>query len=161
MDASLVRLSPLPLGTPAAPPRAPKPHAPESLEAVRRLIETTHLSYRVIAARTGIPRATISRHVLAWGWLRPALEESEPPLTPAGRRRAIRGELADRLLRAAEQRVFQVSMDPTARSAAFAQAARLLALAQRLDRPGQPRGRVARAKRLKSARPPDHGRQDR
>ena len=101
--------------------------------------------------KPGVPRSTIARHVLEQGWLRPTAGTEEPPQSPAAQRRARRGELAALVLRAAEQRVFEVSMNPTARPAAFAQAARLLTLAQRLDRPGQPRNRTPRRLRLKTA----------
>lgn len=40
-------------------------------------------------------------------------------------------------------------MNPTASAVAFARAVRLLKLVQQLDRPGQPRNRVALAKRVK------------
>ncbi|WP_284317306.1 hypothetical protein, partial [Methylobacterium gnaphalii] len=55
----------------------------------------------------------------------------------------------ERVLRAAEDLVRRVELDPAATPAAFARAVRVLALAQRLDRPGMPRSRVSRARRAK------------
>lgn len=150
MFGGLIRLSPFEPGEPALKPRW-RPHGAEALAEVRRLIETTHLSYRAIQARTRVPRATISRHVLEQGWLRPWAGMEEPPHSPEAKRRAKRGELAARLLRAAEYRVEQVTMNPTAPASTFAQAAKLLALAQRLERPGRPRRGVSRVKRLVAA----------
>lgn len=143
MSGDLIRLSPFEPGEPASKPRW-RPHGAEALAEVRRLIETTHLSYRAIQARTRVPRATISRHVLEQGWLRPWAGMEEPPHSPEAKRRAKRGELAARLLRAAEYRVEQVTMNPTASTAAFAQATKLLGLARRLERPGQARSRLSR-----------------
>ncbi|WP_284245783.1 hypothetical protein, partial [Methylobacterium haplocladii] len=65
-------------------------------------------------------------------------------------RRARRGFLAERVLRAAEHLVERVELDPSATPAAFARAVRVLALAQRLDRPGRSRSRVSRAQRVKA-----------
>lgn len=131
-----------------------QPHDPAVLAEVRRLIETSALSYRTIARMTGVPRATISRHVLEGGWIRP-LGDAAPPSSPEGERRARRGRLAERVLRAAERLVLQVELDPEATPAAFARACRVLALAQRLDRPGGTRSRLSRARRVKTPRPPD------
>ena len=134
--------------------RARKPHDPACLAKVRRLIETSALSYRAIARMTGVPRSTISRHVLEGGWIRP-LGGDAPPLSAEGERRARRGLLVERVLRAAEQLVHQVEMNPTATPAAFTRAARVLALAQRLDRLGMPRSRLSRAQMLKAGKAAD------
>ncbi|GJD84103.1 hypothetical protein [Methylobacterium haplocladii] len=128
---------------------AGRPHAPAALAKVRRLIETSALSYRAIAKITGVPRATISRHVLEGGWIRPTGADASP-LSAEGERRARRGFLAERVLRAAEHLVERVELDPSATPAAFARAVRVLALAQRLDRPGRSRSRVSRAQRVKA-----------
>lgn len=150
MYESPVRLSPFASGEPAR--RRSWPHGAAALAEVQRLIETTQLSHRAIHGWTGVPRATISRHVLEQGWLRPWAGLEEPPQSPEAKRRWQRGELAARLLRAAERRVDDVALNPTASPGAFAQAAKLLTLIQRLDRPGQPRRPVPRVKRLKAAR---------
>ncbi|MCE4222765.1 hypothetical protein HCU64_03295 [Methylobacterium sp. C25] len=144
---------PDPLGEAVSPTRPRgKPHDPSALAEVRRLIETSALSYRAIARITGVPRATISRHVLEGGWIRPQGgpgADDLPPLSAEAERRVRRGLLAERVLRAAEHLVEQVELNPTATPAAFARAVRVLALAQRLDRPGMPRSRLARAQRVK------------
>lgn len=155
---SVIRLS----GMPARAPhnvraRAPgRPHDKSAIAEVRRLIETSALSYRAIARITGVPRATISRHVLEGGWIRPQGGQGAddlPPLSAEAERRARRGLLAERVLRAAEHLVEQVELNPTATPAAFARAVRVLALVQRLDRPGMPRSWVSRAQRVKASRP--------
>ena len=86
------------------------------------------------------------------GWLRPQAGLEEPPQSPRAKRRWQRGERAVRLLCAAESRIDVITLNPTASPAAFAQAAKLLTLAQRLDRPGQPRRAVPRVRRLKATR---------
>lgn len=142
----------------ASLPEEPRPapargraHDPARLAEVRRLIETSALSYRAIARMTGVPRATISRHVLDGGWIRPQ-GGNAPPLSAEGERRMRRGLLAERVLRTAEDLVRRVELDPCATPAAFARAVRVLALAQRLDRPGMPRSRLSRAQRVKMGR---------
>jgi len=135
-------------GEPGPPGARSRPHDPAALAEVRRWIETSALSYRAIARITGVPRATISRHVLEGGWLRPLGPEPPPP-SPETERRLRRGELAERVLRAAEELVRRVELDPCATPAAFARAVRVLGLAQRLDRPGMPRSRVSRARRVR------------
>lgn len=151
---SVIRLSAVLAQEPGeARAKAPgRPHDPAALAELRRLIETSTLSYRAIARATGVPRATISRHVLEGGWIRPqagALGGEPPPLSAEGKRRARRGRLAERVLCAAEQLVHQIEMNPRSTPAAFTRAYRILTLAQRLDRPGIPRSRLSRAKRVK------------
>lgn len=144
----VLRLSPY---TPEEPRRwrgRGRPHAPDALAEVRRLVETSELSYRAIARQTGVPRTTVSRHVLEGGWLR-SRGPDLPPLSPEGERRMRRGVLAERLLRAAETLVLRVELNPDATPAAFARAARVLKLAQGLERPGMPRVRVSRVNRRK------------
>ncbi|TXN22347.1 hypothetical protein FV217_11020 [Methylobacterium sp. WL9] len=128
-----------------------RPNDPAALAEVRRLIETSALSYRAIAKVTGVPRTTISRHVLERGWIRPTGGDV-PPLSAEGERRMRRGLLAERVLRAAEDLVQRIELDPTATPAAFARAVRVLALAQRLDRPCMARSRVSRAQRVKEGK---------
>lgn len=133
---------------PRPSPARGRPNDSAALAEVRRLIETSALSYRAIAKVTGVPRATISRHVLEAGWIRPTGADV-PPLSAEGERRMRRGLLAERVLRAAEDLVQRIELDPTATPAAFARAVRVLGLAQRLDRPGLARSRVSRAQRVK------------
>lgn len=151
MWGSVLRLSAVLPEEPRPARTRTKPHDPAALAEVRRLIETSALSYRAIARVTGVPRATISRHVLEGGWIRPTGADV-PPLSAEGERRARRGVLAERVLRAAEDLVRRVELDPTATPAAFARAVRVLALAQRLDRPGMARSRVSRAQRVKAGK---------
>lgn len=153
MDRSILRLSPFgPDEHPPAPKRG-RPAAPELVETVRRLIETTSLSYRVIAARTGMPIASISRHAAKRGWYRPEPEMREERLTPEGRRRQWRGELAGRILRRAETLMTTTEMDPSASAAALARAAKLVRLAESLEAAASTRRR--RRKRRRSSVPPN------
>lgn len=139
----VLRLTPGPTGELLKRRGARAPHAPETLERVRRLIETTALTYRAVAAATGVSIATIARHAAAEGWCRPVPPRSIRP-TPEARRRARRAELAARLLRRAERLVEEIETDPRATPAALAGAARLLKLSERLDRPERPRPRRRR-----------------
>ncbi len=68
-------------------PRHRGPHKASTIDAVRGLIETTTLSYRAIAARTGVAIGTIARHVRRGGWLRPETGFPEEHYTPEGCRR--------------------------------------------------------------------------
>jgi transposase len=62
------------------------PDKASTIDAVRGLVETTNLSYRAIAARTGVAIGTIARHVRRGGWLRPETGFPEEHYTPEGRR---------------------------------------------------------------------------
>lgn len=141
MESGLIRLSPFAPGESVPARGRARPHDPAALAAVRVLIETSGLSYRAIAARTGVPIATIARHVAAGGWLRPEGTRPAVPLTPALWRRRRRGAIAERLLRRIEWLVLRIEADPGASPKALARAVRLLQLAEDLERPGRPRKR--------------------
>jgi hypothetical protein len=149
MDLGIVRLSPFAACEAPSAPSGRRPPAPERLETVRGLIETTSLPYREIARRTGISPAAISRYAAARGWRRPEAALREERLTPEGRRRERRGALAGRILRRAEELVAIIEMDPSATVPQLARAARMLRLAESLDtqttRPGPRRRRRRKA----------------
>jgi hypothetical protein len=50
---------------------AQQAHPPETVEAVRQLVETTRLAHKIIAQRIGIDPGTVSRWRAKYGWKRP------------------------------------------------------------------------------------------
>ena len=100
---------------------------------VRQLYERTTLSYRDIAARTGVSIATITRHARRGFWLRPETGFSEEHYTPEGRRRMRRQALAERLLKLAEWQVDQAALDPRASPRALDKALRYVRVAKAMD----------------------------
>jgi hypothetical protein len=117
----------------AAPRRHRGPHPAGAIDAVRRLVETTTLPYRTIAARTGIPIATIARHAKAGAWLRPDTGFGADHYTPEGRRRLRRQALAERLLTLAERQVDHAARDPHAGARVLEKALRFVRAARGLD----------------------------
>ena len=57
---------------PVRPARPTPRQPPAALDAMRQFYETTTLTTRAIAARTGASAATVSRQARANGWVRPA-----------------------------------------------------------------------------------------
>src|SRR3954454_23927337 len=53
------------------PPGSRRPHPDAKLTQVRRLIETTTMTYREISKRTGVPYTNISRWANEGHWTRP------------------------------------------------------------------------------------------
>src|SRR3954469_1727624 len=51
--------------------RHPEPHPPSVVAEVKAYIETTTLTHRQIAAKTGVDQGTISRWSAKHGWVRP------------------------------------------------------------------------------------------
>ena len=111
---------------------ARRPHGAATLEAVRQLVETTPLSFREIARRTGASAATVSRNARRHGWTRPGAGFPIEHYTPEGRRTLRRGALAERLIAQAEHLVFQAEMNPTG-SRQLQHAMRLIRAARQLD----------------------------
>ncbi|HEV2606116.1 MAG TPA: hypothetical protein VGU24_20900 [Microvirga sp.] len=114
-------------------PRHRGPHKASTIDAVRGLVETTTLSYRAIAARTGVAIGTIARHVRRGGWLRPETGFPEEHYTPEGRRLRRRQALAEHLLACAEAQVDRVSRDPYASPHALKKALQFARAAAALD----------------------------
>lgn len=122
-------------------PNPRRPHPPKTLDAIRQLYETTALSFRAIAARTGASAATVSRRARAGGWVRPDTGFAIEHYSPEGRRVLRRRALAERLLAQAEHELFQVEMNPTAKRRALEQAMRLVRAARDLDQEERPKRR--------------------
>src|ERR1700748_1476236 len=89
-------------GPPAIVERAPgsgRPHTDMTVAKVRHLIETTALSYKQIAAKTGVSRYSICCWTRDGKWVRPldAPRASDQVPTHGASRRLKLRKLADRL----------------------------------------------------------------
>src|SRR5215207_6757777 len=62
-----------------------RPHSDVSVAAVRRLIEQTTLTYREIAAKTSVGRASICRWTRDGGWRRPLFAPRATDTVPSAR----------------------------------------------------------------------------
>jgi hypothetical protein len=133
-------------------PNPRRPHPPKTLDAIRELYETTALSLRAIAARTGASAATISRQARAGGWMRPDTGFAVEHYSPEGRRVLRRRALAERLLAQAEHELFQVEMNPTTKRRALEHAMRLVRAARALDQQERPK-RTRRKRKVQSQEP--------
>ena len=81
-----------------------RPHSDATVAALRRLIEQTTLTYREIAAKTGVPRRSFGRWARDGGWQRPLFAPRATDMVPtarAGRKLKLR-LLAERLRTLAE-----------------------------------------------------------
>jgi hypothetical protein len=120
---SIIRLSPPPRSSPheSAPTLRPgrygkgRPYADDAVEAVRRLIEETTLTYHQIAARTGASPASISRWTQAGDWKRPLFAPRSMLTVPTPRVTAWNKHrlLGRRLLALAERYVRELEETPT------------------------------------------------
>ncbi len=101
------------IAMPSSPlfPTARSPHAPKEaafpektdegmIEAMRKLVERTRWSYRVIGAELGVSAATVSRYARQEGWQRPAAPpapaqstDAEATTQPGDRRERIAQKL--------------------------------------------------------------------
>jgi hypothetical protein len=81
------------------------PHSDSKVLAVRRLVETTLLSYREIARRTGVSNPSISRWASAGAWARPLFAPRASDTVPRWRAsaRLRRRTLAARIQALAER----------------------------------------------------------
>ncbi len=115
---SIVRLRVLP-DEPGAvvgprPRGSHRPHTDATVAAVRRLIEQTTLTYREIAAKTGVARRSIGRWTRDGGWQRPPFAPRATDTVPtvrAGRKLKLR-LLAERLRTLAERYVRELEETP-------------------------------------------------
>jgi AcrR family transcriptional regulator len=112
------------------------PHEAKSLDAARELFEKTMLSYRQIAARTGVSPATLTRHARRGGWIRPQRDFPEEHYSPEARRILRRRALAERLMAQAERRLDELELNPRTSPAALRQALRFVKAAREMDRVG-------------------------
>jgi transposase len=146
LHSSLVRLGVRP-DEPAAlvgpRPRGPRrPYTDASVAAVRRLIEQSTLTYREIAARTGVGRASICRWTRDGGWRRPPFAPRATDTVPSARasarlkHRTLAARLqtlAERYLRELEDSA-SIDLDKLAQALELAKMAKLAAMGRRRRR---------------------------
>jgi transcriptional regulator with XRE-family HTH domain len=158
LHSSVVRLR----VTPDAPAEGPpaivgqrpqgsrRPHTDTQVAKVRRLIESTTLTYSEIVAKTGVGRASISRWARDGGWVRPPdapLATDRMPTLRASQKLKMR-KLAERLRVLAERYLREleetqgVDLDKLLQALQVVKMARLEAQGRRRRRrrwPGEPR----------------------
>ena len=114
---------------------------------VRRLVETTLLTNREIAKRTGVPETNIRRWTDNGQWARPLFAPRSTDTVPtwrAGRRRRRR-MLAARLDAVAERYVRELEATRGVAFAKLREALELLKMAKLAERPHSGRHRLAKA----------------
>jgi hypothetical protein len=137
---SIVRLQ---IPAPGGEPRRthPKqPHPASVVAAVRHLVETTRLPYKIIAERTNVNAGTVSRWVAKHGWQRPPGAWPRAPRPDARYVPNVIGRaLATRLRAQAERLLADIESADTVDPAALAEAIGLLerARAEQRVRRGQ------------------------
>jgi len=113
-------------------PRSRRPHPNATIAKVRRLIETTPLTYGEIAARTGVGAASICRWTRDAGWQRHLLAPRPTDTAPSARASAHmkRRQLAARLLVLAERHVRELEESGCVDPHKLAEALELLKMAK-------------------------------
>jgi hypothetical protein len=108
---AIVRLS----GRPPQPYGKGRPYDDGTVEAVRKLIEGSTLTYHQIRARTGASPASISRWMQAGGWKRPLFAPRSMLTVPTSRATAYNKHrlLSDRLAALADRYVRELEEAPT------------------------------------------------
>jgi len=122
--------------------RSRRPHGDARVAQVRRLIETTILTYGEIAARTGVGRASICRWTRDYAWTRPfdaPRATDRMPTSRALQHRKLR-TLAERLRLMAERHVAELERAPAIDPDKLMAALQLLKMA-RLEAMGRRRRR--------------------
>jgi len=122
-----------------------RPHPDAKVGQVRRLIETTTMTYREIAQRTGVPYTNISRWTNEGNWTRPLFAPRAPDTVPRwrARRNLRRRTLAARIDRLTERRVAELEAAPGIDLRGLRAALELLKLGTLADRPHTGRHRTA------------------
>jgi hypothetical protein len=147
-DSPIIRLRVLPddpAAVTAARPRGTRrPHTDAKVAEVRRLIETTVLTYGEIAAQTGVGRASICRWTRDGGWQRHPFAPRATDTIPRARASAKlkRRTLAARLQALAERYVREMEETPGADLDKLAEALELMKMAKVAARPRK-RGKKA------------------
>jgi hypothetical protein len=143
---AIVRLRVLPDPPPAEGPPAivgprprasRRPHTDVKVEAVRRLIEQTTLTYSEIAAKTGVGRASICRWTRDGQWQRPIFAPRATDTVPsarAGARLKLR-TLFVRLAAQAERHIGELEAAASVDPDKLAEALELLKMAKLAARP--------------------------
>ena len=119
------------------PPGSRRPHPDGKVTQVRRLIETTTMTYREISKRTGVPYTNISRWANEGNWTRPLFAPRAPDTVPRwrARRNLRRRTLAARIDTLAERRVRALEAAPGIDLPGLREALELLKLGTLADRP--------------------------
>jgi hypothetical protein len=127
------------------PPGSRRPHPDAKVTQVRRLIETTTMTYAEISKRTGVPYTNISRWTNEGNWTRPPFAPRAPDTVPRWRARANlrRRTLAARIDRLTERRVSALEAVPGIDLPGLREALELLKLGTLADRPHTGRHRTA------------------
>ena len=114
-----------------------RPHPDFKVRHVRRLIETTTMTYREISQRTGVPYTNISRWTTEGNWTRPPFAPRAPDTVPRwrARRNLRRRTLAARIDALAERRVAELEAAPGIDLAGLREALELIKLGTLADRP--------------------------
>ncbi len=122
-----------------------RPHPDAKVTQVRRLIETTTMTYREISQRTGVPYTNISRWANEGSWTRPLFAPRAPDTVPRwrARRNLRRRTLAARIDTLAERHVRALEAAPGIDLAGLREALELLKLGTLADRPHTGRHRTA------------------
>jgi len=122
-----------------------RPHPDAKVRQVRRLIETTTMTYREIAQRTAVPYANISRWANEGNWTRPLFAPRAPDTVPRwrARRNLRRRTLAARIDALAERRVAELEAAPGIDLRGLRAALELIKLGTLADRPHTGRHRTA------------------
>jgi len=122
-----------------------RPHPDAKVGQVRRLIETTTMTYREISQRTGVPYTNISRWANEGNWTRPPDAPRAPDRVPRwrARRNLRRRTLAARIDTLAERRVAELEAAPGIDLAGLRAALELIKLGTLADRPHTGRHRTA------------------
>lgn len=124
-----------------------RPHTDAKVASVRRLIETTTLTYGEIAQKTGVGRASICRWTRDGGWQRPLFAPRATDTVPRARASAKlkRRLLASRLQALAERTVHELETTPGVDLPKLAQALMLMRMIKLAARPKRRRSGNARA----------------
>jgi len=119
------------------------PHSDAKVMQVRRLVETTTLSYEQIGKRTGLAPSTISDWCIAGKWTRPLFAPRATDTVPRWRARIRlrRRTLAGRLYELAERWVRELEAQPGVDFAKLREALELLKLTKIAAQPVNPRAR--------------------
>ncbi|TMJ04449.1 MAG: hypothetical protein E6G97_05670 [Alphaproteobacteria bacterium] len=127
------------------PPGSRRPHPDVKVRQVRRLVETTTMTYAEISQRSGVPYANISRWANEGHWTRPLFAPRAPDTVPRwrARRNLRRRTLAARIDTLAEQRVCALEAAPGIDLAGLREAIELIKLGTLADRPHTGRHRPA------------------
>src|SRR4051794_14636736 len=124
-----------------------RPHTDGKVATVRRLVETTLMTYAAIAARTGVAPASICRWTRDGAWVRPLFAPRATDTVPRWRASAKlkRRTLGARLSALAERAIKELEASPRVDLAKLREALELLRMTKLAERPRR-RGQARREK---------------